>query len=361
MNRECYVMIMQSEIQRRKNRWADFYIPDGNRQKFMIRIMCSQPTPPPYAPMGPQFYNERTEWAWNYYQYELEKHALYRDDTIPHCRLVEGTEFWAEAFGCKVYRAEDQMPMAIPYIHTAQEAAKLKTPRIEDSPSILSVFRRADEMRKRGGKEATLGLPDMQTPMDIVAQIWDKTDLFVAMIEEPEAVLELADKVKQLLFAFCDEFAARYGNGVIAHYPDYYMPQGFTFSADEVGNVSAEMFEQFFLNEIIELSDRYGGIGIHCCANSEHQWENFAKIPNLRLINLHQPKDVIRRAYEFFSRKTAQWNRHFVNALPNEVCNYEPEWFPAGTRVVIADFVDTVDEAKRLSDLYFERYGENDR
>jgi len=34
------------------------------------------------------------------------------------------------------------------------------------------------------------------------------------------------------------------------------------------------------LPELIELSHEFGGIGMHCCADAEHQFESFKKIPN---------------------------------------------------------------------------------
>ena len=87
-------------------------------------------------------------------------------------------------------------------------------------------------------------------------------------MESPQAVKELADKVKQLLTAFLDEWFRRYGREHIAHHPDYFMDGGWTVSEDEAGVVNQEMFAEFFLPELNALSDRYGGIGIHCCANS---------------------------------------------------------------------------------------------
>ena len=42
---------------------------------------------------------------------------------------------------------------------------------------------------------------DIQSPTDIVALIPDKGDLFCAIIENPDAVKTLADKVRTLLVA----------------------------------------------------------------------------------------------------------------------------------------------------------------
>ncbi len=93
-----------------------------------------------------------------------------------------------------------------------------------------------------------------------------------------------------------------------AHYPDYYLPYGVTMSVDEIGVVSKQMFNKFFLPELAELSQRYGGLGMHCCANSRHQWENFKKIPGLWLLNLNQPEDILRQAYPFFADFAPQWH-----------------------------------------------------
>ncbi len=93
-------------------------------------------------------------------------------------------------------------------------------------------------------------MPDIQSPMDIAALIWVKSDFYIAMIEEPEAVRELAEKVRCLLTAFLDEWFRRYGTGYVAHFPTYWMEGGLTLSEDEVGAVNPAMFDTFFLPEL---------------------------------------------------------------------------------------------------------------
>lgn len=339
---------MEKEMQRRIAHWVDLYHP-GETRRFAIRIACPSLGQPELVLPRPGREKEREEWAWDYYQYELRCFEAYQDDTLPHIRMITGTEIWAEALGCQVYYPENDMPMAVPYVRTAKEAARVKLPRLEDT-KLADVLDKAERMRQRAGGDVLLGLPDMQSPMDIVAQIWDKSELFIAMIEEPEAVKELAGKAKALLMAFCDEWRSRFGRPLIAHCPEYYMPEGFTFSVDEVGAVNRDMFVEFFLDDLNALSDRYGGIGIHCCANSEHQWENFAKVHNLRLLNIFQPDDVIDRAFTFFADKTAQWHiRHYNYADP-------PETYQPGSRIVVSDLAPDVETARRMADEYRARY-----
>jgi hypothetical protein len=124
------------------------------------------------------------------------------------------------------------------------------------------------------------------------------------------------------------------------------MPQGITLSEDEVGVVSREMFVELFLPELAELSDRYGGIGVHCCANARHQWDGIARIPNLKVLNLVQPPGELRDAYAFFARRTAQFHSWFGDG---------PAWtwpalYPEGARVVMEVAANSRDEALELSD-----------
>lgn len=82
------------------------------------------------------------------------------------------------------------------------------------------------------------------------------------------------------------------------------MEGGLSLSVDEVGSVSPEMFETFFLPELVALSRRYGGLAVHCCANSQHQWKHFARIPDLRMINLHRPPEIIDQSFMAFKGVT---------------------------------------------------------
>ena len=56
-------------------------------------------------------------------------------------------------------------------------------------------------------------------------------------------------------------------------------------SNDECGVLSPQIFEEFCLPELIDLAETFGGLGMHCCADAEHQFELFKKIPNFYAFN----------------------------------------------------------------------------
>jgi hypothetical protein len=178
--------------------------------------------------------------------------------------------------------------------------------------------------------------------MDIATLIWEKADFLAALITAPEAVAELAAKVRQLLTAFLDEWFRRYGTRYVAHYPDYFMDGGVTVSEDEVGAVSNPMFAAFFRDELVALSARYGGLGVHCCAHARHQWDHFKALPGLRLLNLNQPHEVVAAAYDYFDTPIAQMHYGYVRQGPFESW---PQQHPQGRRRVFEATAETRDQA----------------
>ena len=56
-------------------------------------------------------------------------------------------------------------------------------------------------------------------------------------------------------------------------------------SNDECGAFSTVMFEELCLPEFVDLAETFGGLGMHCCAGAEHQFESFRKIPGFYTFN----------------------------------------------------------------------------
>lgn len=342
-------MDIDAKVAERKQRWMDFYDVRSPR-----RFMCTVQYSPPDAPARPWPYPEnkvgRLEWAWQSYLHGLERVAWLDDDYIPFLDTYTGTEIFAAAFGCQVAFPQKDMPFALPCVQTPREAERLRIPDVGATLGLQ--FEIADELRRRAGPGALMRMVDLQGPMDVVALIWDKNTLFPALLEAPDAVLELAEKVCAFQTAFLDEWFERYGREFLAHYPEYYMAQGVTLSEDEVGSVSQAMFDRFFLPELTFLSNRYGGMGMHCCANSRHQWRGFLRIPGLRLLNLNQPAAVLAEGEKFFAGHVAQM--HDYPAAPDLARG--PEQFPASAHLALRPSAAAQPEAQRLVEIFHQKY-----
>lgn len=339
------MVTIDEQINLRKLRWLDFYNPNlPKRHVFVIRYAPALPTRPIPNPWLKQ---ERLEWIAANFTWHLERMQWLEDDTIPSLDMLTGTEIFAEAFGCPVHYPQDNMPFALPIVQSAEEADRLKLPSI-DCPPMKLVFDMADELIRRFGKAAILRMVDLQSPMDVAALIWEKRNFYTALLDYPDTVLTLVEKIKTLQYNFLDEWFRRYGKEFIAHYPEYYMPSGVTMSVDEIGVVSSRMFNKFFLPELVEHSNRYGGIGIHCCASARHQWDNFKKVPGLRLLNINQPQELAREAVNFFAGHVPLW------MVGWEPTTEDPQaWaqqLPENARMVFDVTVENKDEALRISE-----------
>jgi hypothetical protein len=295
----------ESALQARKQRWLEFYdLASPRRLATLIRYAPDLPPRP--LPM-PDRITERIEWIWMNYEYHLRRMDWLDDDTLPCLDMLTGTEIFAEAFGCRILYPQDNNPAPFPLIHNVAEAEALRIPSL-DAPPLQRVFEMADELSRRAGPGALFRLVDMQCPLDVAAMMWDKVNFYPALIKSPQAVFNLVGKITDLQFAFLDEWFRRYGREFVAHFPDYYMPQGITLSVDEIGAVSGKLFLQYFLPHLNLFSERYGGLGIHCCAHAHHQWEHFKKITGLRLLNISNQGGVVREAYDFFADFVPLWN-----------------------------------------------------
>ena len=297
--------MIESAIEHRKQRWLDFYdLTSSRRVAYLIRYA---PELPPRPLPFPERVPERIEWIWQNYEYHLCRMDWLQDDTAPCIDMLTGTEIFAKAFGCRILYPVDNNPAPFPMIHNAADAMALRVPSL-DAPALRRVFEMADELSRRAGPGALFRLVDMQCPLDVAATMWDKINFYPALIKSPEIVNELVEKITTLQFTFLDEWFRRYGTEFIAHFPDYYMPQGITLSVDEIGAVSGKMFLQFFLPHLNRFSERYGGLGIHCCAHARHQWEHIKKVTGLRLLNITNTGTMVSEAYPFFADFTTQWN-----------------------------------------------------
>ncbi|MGC9360450.1 MAG: uroporphyrinogen decarboxylase family protein [Anaerolineae bacterium] len=245
------------------------------------------------------------DWAVGNYERRLARHEVLGDDAIPYPMLSTGTQLFAAAFGCAVHSFEDSNPCALPLVQTPAEADALTVPSLEEPP-LSRVFELGRLVRERVGPEVPIGVPDIQSALDIAALVWRKEDLFLAMIADPDAVQRLASKCQQLLIAFFERFCQELGEINYCHCPYAWAPPdlGVWLSEDEAGSISTPMFDRFCLPWLVELSERFGGLFMHCCADADHQYRSFAKIPNLYGLNRVFQEPGPRPAIDAFSGHT---------------------------------------------------------
>jgi hypothetical protein len=211
------------------------------------------------------------------------------NDDVPTCDIVTGTHIIAAAFGCPVHRSEDTNPCALPLVSTAEEADAVAEPDIWSAPTLYRVFELARAVQRELGPEVPLGPPDKQTGFDNACLIWEKTGIYPAMMTEEEkgAVHRLTEKCSRVLVRFIQELRKEFPTMSMSSFPRVWTPPTMApwFSNDECGAFGPDAFEEFCLPELCRLSETFGGIGMHCCADADHQFPLFARIPGFYAFN----------------------------------------------------------------------------
>ncbi|MDD4772050.1 MAG: uroporphyrinogen decarboxylase family protein [Eubacteriales bacterium] len=331
----------EDEINARKKRWNALL--SGSEGAQNIVTVGYLPGLGPRAFITDGRYEVNFDWAADKYRIMTENVGRIPDDTVPFLDMTTGTEIFAEAFGCRVVYPDNNNPFALPKIDDVSGISRLRVPDLWNT-RLAGLFDMAYGLRRATDMNALLKLPDIQSPLDIAALIMNKEAFYVAMLEEPEAVRELTYKTRTLLTRFLDEWFGAFGREFVAHHPDYYMEYGVTLSEDEIGAFGSELFSELVSGELNALSDRYGRIGIHCCADAVHQWHNLKKTKHLCLLNLNQPPHIIEKAYAFFGGSCCHMHS-FYSARPADTWR---EHF-AGKRVIFQFYANSLEEAQHLT------------
>jgi hypothetical protein len=255
-------------------------------------FMAQPPFPPLYEGLGDYTLSALPVREWlpdivAHYETQVRWLAELGDHSVPMANLGTGTQLYAAAFGCPVHTYPDTNPAALPLVHNSAQADQLAQPDVWKCRGLYRVFELGEAVRQELGSDAYLGPPDIQTGFDTAALVWNKQDFFIAMKDEPEAVHRLVDKCAGLLRAFLAELRGEFPTMVPGHCPRAWVPTdlGWWVSNDECGAFGTDLFREFCLPELGELARTFGSVGMHCCADAEHQFEVFAEIPNFYAFN----------------------------------------------------------------------------
>lgn len=277
------------------------------------------------------------------------------DDAVPSVHDTHtNTGVFASAFGCPLHvYAEDTPAAALSIVATPQEADRLAQPTI-NAPVLERIFDYARLIRRELGPDVPITVPDIQSPFDIAALVWKKEELFVAMTEAPDAVQRLTEKCFHLLMAFWEAFRREIGNVNFLHCPIVWAPpeMGVSLSEDEAGALSCEMFERFCLPWLMRISERWGGLSMHCCAAADHQYPMFRKIPNLRALNrvfTHGPEAAI-QAFSGHAVLVLAW-------YPEEMINHLLDIARPDTRFLFNMIAMPLEEARPFLERFRRRAG----
>lgn len=216
-------------------------------------------------------------------------------------RCNYGVSIMASQWGCEVIEMpRDQgdlpTPAALPSRDAVRSAIESGIPTLDagqgaDVWTAAHAFQDALDRYPVLGRWVHLIHPDGQGPIDN-AELLLGSDMFIAMIDEPELVLNLVEALTEQYIGFFKkwfELVPRtdgLGRGMSGFGP---YRGTVMIREDSLMNISADMYEEFALTADQRVLDELGGGSIHFCGRGDHFIESLSKLKGLSAINLTQP------------------------------------------------------------------------
>lgn len=215
-----------------------------------------------------------------------------RDDRLYGIRANYGTGIIASAFGCQIRSFDDTLPIGlhlektdleaildsgVPNVYTGVCGRALDT--VEYYRSVLEPY---PLLTKHIGSQ----MLDIQGPFDNATIIWG-SDLYLAVLDEPDKVDRLMDIVTQTIKSVVMEHRRIDGRSVYEHDGDWNWLGGLCIRNDSSVNLSGSQYRELAKKHDAELLGEFGG-WIHFCGRAHQWWKDLLDIKGLRGINPYQ-------------------------------------------------------------------------
>jgi len=309
------------------------------------------------APTGSDRLNRMPFWDW----------------TPEPTRFVDksSTVIFPLALGCKRVEIEEGKEWFEPMITDPAHVSALKLPDVH-AGRTGEILRAVEAMVRDESEWYRIRSVDIQSPLGVAELIWDKS-FYVALIETPEAVHELLDKITTFIIAFVKALrriggTRMNGCGFPGIWSDH---EGVMVSDDTMSLVSPAMHREFSLAYLQRLADACGPLYYHSCTWRQPYFDNIRRLHPVRTLNwnpgnsddpallfkafagaavltphlvldMHRDNDVLKLGrnfadeYEFF--------KYMLDSIPSEACVYF--WFSnvVGNGPVIEKIYNLLDE-----------------
>lgn len=216
----------------------------------------------------------------------------------PDPRPLVGSDYTAcgflfsEMLGCKVLYEDDNSPQVLCAELDEDACNRLRVPDLDQSPAWQRTERQLRVLKERYGRvESHINLQGVQNlALDLRGQ-----NLFTDYYEEEELARHLLDvscatllEAGKRLMEYTPALSAGVTN-IVKHV----CPNNFVTSNCSVEMVSQRIYEEFLLEYDTRLAEAFPDFGIHHCGKSmEHVVKGYAKVPNLRFVEVGAGSDL---------------------------------------------------------------------
>ncbi len=202
----------------------------------------------------------------------LQKSIMYEADIPNFLEPWYGIGTAAAAFGIDYCWEEGQAPAIRPAFATVAEALACKTRPIKETACGRHTLDMISFFLEKTGGQLPISLCDMQSPLNVVCNMVDSTAIYLAMMDDPDAVRALLDKVAGLILNFAAEQTALLGQTLVS--PGHGFPSSGLFSSTGLSDDNIVMLSNEMYSDLAAPS--FNRISVECCGASFHSCGDWA-------------------------------------------------------------------------------------
>jgi len=202
----------------------------------------------------------------------------------------------SQLLGCKVVFSEDNAPQVLCAELSEDDAFAIPFPNFDENPVWQGIQRQLDWLQKEFGRvESYINLSGIQNlAMDLRGQ-----NLFLDYYDDESPAEHLLDVSYFTIREMCRRLSSytKCISGGVSNIVESILPDVLLHSNCSVEMISEQTYIDWLLPYEIKLAEEFPVYGIHHCGQTmEHVVKGYAKVPNLRLVEVgafSELKDVV--------------------------------------------------------------------
>ncbi len=194
----------------------------------------------------------------------------------------------ASAFGADYIWKEKQAPAIRPKFGSVKDTLGYSPVPVSQTHIGRHTLEMIDYFLDKTGGRVPMSLTDTQSPLNIACNIVEMSSFFIEMLDDPQAVKTLLNRLAGLLVEFTHEQIKRIGDALVrpGHgYSSCRCFEGLGMSDDNALMISGRQYLEFAAPAVEYAGEPFGGPGFHSCGNWSDKVEMVKKIAGLRMID----------------------------------------------------------------------------
>jgi len=272
----------------------------------------------------------------------------------------------ASAFGADYIWKEKQAPAIRPKFSSVKEALNYSPAAVSQTRIGRHTLDMIDYFLDKTGGRAPMSLTDTQSPLNIAGNIVEMTNFFIEMLDDPQAVKMLLNRLTELLVEFTHEQIKRIGSALArpGHgYSSCRCFEGLGMSDDNALMISSQQYLELVAGAVELAGKPFGGPTFHSCGDWSDKVEMVKKISGLRMVDgaFSAATDPTPNPPEPFADALANTgivvNARIVGGLETIAESVRRLWKP-GMKLIVVTFCQSPDEQAEAYDLIYEICGQ---